>query len=328
MAVSRDWAAVSAPFDTASTGKVSLYRLDGVRDGGSPEPDVELTAWDKEPLTRFGASVAADGDLLVAGAPKDRDNVGSAYVFRYDASEGEWMEAAKLEPPQGEASADSQGNFGHGVAVSAEDGVVVVAAPYDGTQGRRRNGSVFVFERSSSSSTSYVLVQKIVPFELLGGDQFGSALAIETSVNPSDGARETRIAVGARLRDDRGIDSGAAYVYLRKETVLGEFALEQKLVSSDWSPGAEMGASVAMRNRRIVVGARKQDGSGGAHFFRFDGARWAQNGAVATPPSGKEGDDFGSAVVLTSEVALIGANLNDGVGEDGGKIYSYEVCDG
>ena len=41
----------------------------------------------------------------------------------------------------------------------------------------------------------------------------------------------------------------------------------------------------------------------------------------------RAGDDFGLAMV-TSEVALVGANLNDGVREDGEKIYSYEVCGG
>ena len=77
---------------------------------------------------------------------------------------------------------------------------------------------MIVFERSWSSSTLYVLVQKIVPFELLGGDQLGSSLAIEMSINPSDGVWETCMAVGAWLRYDYGIDSGAAYVYLRTKT--------------------------------------------------------------------------------------------------------------
>ena len=66
--------------------------------------------------------------------------------------------------------------------------MVVLAAPYDGTQGRYRNKSVIVFKRLLLLSTWCVFVQKIVPFELLDGDQFGSSLAIETSVNPSDSA--------------------------------------------------------------------------------------------------------------------------------------------
>jgi len=319
VAITNDWVAISAPFDTASQGKVSLFRLDSVRNGEQLEPDAELLASDKDYLTRFGSSVAIDGDTLVVGASRDRDKLGSAYIFQYDALVGGWMETVKLEPDN--VSADSQGNFGHSVAILAQDGIVVVAAPYDGSQGRRRNGSVFIY---SESSSSYTLLQKIVPSQLLSGDQFGSSLATETSVNPITNAREVHIAIGAKLRDDKGIDSGSVYVYVRREGET-EFSFEQRLVASTWSPGAEMGTSVDMEGHKIIVGAKKHNGQGGAHYFTFDGVTWINRGVV-TPSGNNDGDDFGSAVALTSDVALVGSYSNDDVGEDSGAIYSYAVC--
>jgi len=324
VAITNDWVAISAPADTASQGKVSLFRLDDVRNGEQMEPDVELLASDRSYLTRFGSSVAIDGDTLVVGASRDRDKLGSTYIFQYDASSaGGWMETVKLEPDN--VSVDSQGNFGHSVAILAQDGIVVVAAPYDGSQGRRRNGSVFIYSGgSSSSSSSYTLLQKIVPSQLLSGDQFGSSLATETSVNPITNVREVHIAIGARLRDDKGIDSGSVYMYVRREGET-EFSFEQRLVASTWSPGAEFGTSVDMDGHKIIVGAKKHDGQGGAHYFQFDGATWIDRGVV-TPSGNNDGDDFGSAVALTSSVALVGSYSNDDVGEDSGAIYSYAVC--
>lgn len=316
--ISDDWVAISAPLDTASTGKVSLFRLDDVRDGDQLEPEFELVAADKEPLTRFGTSLAINEDALVVGAARDRRNVGSAYIFEYNSVTGEWAQAAKLAPD--DASADSQGNFGNSVAVlaAAQGGIVVVGAPYDGTRGRRRNGAVYVY-----SGMSHALLQKIVPSQLLGGDQFGSSLAAATSNNPSTNKRETRIAVGARLRDDRGIDSGSVYVYVRREGE-SEFSLEQRLTSSDWSPYAGLGSSIDMHQDKMLVGA-----VGRAHVFQFNGVMWQDTGFVSPLNAGaaeNDGDKFGSAVALTSSVALVGSYSNNDAGENGGKMYSYAVC--
>ena len=97
--ISEEWVAISAPYDTASTRKVLLFWLNSVTNGGQLEPDTTLIASDKQYLTCFGMSVAMEGDTLVVGAANDRDNVGSVYVFRYNANgSGEWTQAAKLTP--------------------------------------------------------------------------------------------------------------------------------------------------------------------------------------------------------------------------------------
>lgn len=318
VAISRDWVAISAPFDTASTGKVSLFWLDSLGDGDQLEPDAELIPADIEYGARFGSSLALDGDTLVVGAMKDNEKIGSAYVYKYNVGRNDWQQIAKLEPD--DATSDSQGNFGQSVAIA--QGTVIVGAPFDGTNGRRRNGSVFVYFESTSGL--YVPVQKIVPFDLLEGDNFGFSIAVSNSVNPLTNIKEMHIAIGARFDDDRGQDSGSVYMY-RKIDGESVFTFEQKLVPFDWSPGAELGSSVAMNAHRVIVGAKKKDGVGGAYYFKYDGSSW-QDMEIITPSNRNDDDDFGSAVALTSEIVVVGSHSNDEVGEDGGILYSYAVC--
>ncbi len=316
--ISQDWVAIAAPLDTASTGKVSLFWLDDVTSGGQLEPDTEIVADDKQFQTRFGSSLAFDGNTLVVGAARDRAKVGSVYIFKY--SGGQWVQVAKLEPD--DVSSDSQGNFGH--VVAAAQGVVAVGAPFDGTQGRRRNGSVYVYEEVGSSG-SYELLQKVVPSDLLGGDQFGYAIDVGVSTNPSTNAQELHLAVGTRFDDDKGQDSGSVYMYKKGDG--GSFSFEQKLVPFEWSPGYQMGSSVSMDGERIIVGAKEREDGGGAYYFQYEGGTWVDKGVITpTNAGGGIDDEYGSAVALTSDVMLIGSYLNDANGEDSGTIYSYAVC--
>ncbi|KAL7551040.1 hypothetical protein ACHAWF_014248 [Thalassiosira exigua] len=319
VAISEGWAAIAAPFDTASTGRVSMYSLERVTNGGQLLPDVELVPSDISYLDRFGSSLSLDGDVLAVGAVKNRDDVGSAFVYEYSEASSGWEEVDKLAPS--DASSDSQGNFGHAIAVAGD--VVAVGAPYDSTGGRRRNGAAYVYARSSSGT--YRMVQKIVPSELLGGDQFGYSIAVGTSTDPTTNTPETRIVIGARFRDDAGMDSGSVYVYVRR-SVGGQFTFEQRLAPIQWSERAEFGSSVDLYERALLVGAKGKGGVGGAYYFQYDGTSWISAGSLA-PSSRSNGGAFGTSVALASGAALVGSDLDGGAGENSGSIYSYAMCD-
>lgn len=316
--ISNDWVAISAPLDTASQGKVSLFWLDNVSNGAQLEPDAELVPSDVSYGARFGSTLALDGNTLVIGAAKDRSNVGSAYIYEYNNNAGEWLQRTKIQPD--DVSNDSLGNFGTSAVIG--QGIVAIGAPMDGTNGRRRNGSVYIY------SSSYDLVQTIDPANSIGGDQFGYSLAVGTATSASTNIRETRLAIGARLKSDKGQGSGVVYMYVKRDGE-SEFSYEQMLSPSEWSPGAEFGTSVDMDEHKIIVGAKKKNGSGGAYYFQYDGTAWRDTGSAVNPlgVGGSSGDAFGSAVALASGLALVGSYSNDEVGVDGGAMYSYEVCD-
>ena len=329
VAISEDWVAIASPNHIASKGQVSLYNLRRLSQGGQIEPDVELTADDGIYRARFGTAVAlSDNGVLVVGASNDRSNLGSAYVYKYASST--WRQVAKLQPE--DVSSDSQGNFGRSVAlVETADGVTVaVGAPFDSTRGRRRNGSVYIYGELPSGE--FTQIEKLEPFELLAGDQFGYSVDLGVSTNQATNAIQTTCVVGTKLDDDKGQESGSAYVFRSGEN--NQFSSSGKLTSPDWSPGAEFGISVALSGNLVLVGSKKRDSVGGAHLFEHTGASWQHLGTVA-PPDGKSGDEFGSAVALTTwtangvsdvGVALIGSSLSDGAGGEAGSTYSYSVC--
>ena len=99
-------------------------------------------------VSRFGRSIAIDGNWLVVGAPFDRDKgrySGSAYLFKRDQSNpARWSWEGKLN------AIDGQGDdfFGEDVAISGE--VVVIGKPTDNDIGPR-SGAAYIFSLSSDS---------------------------------------------------------------------------------------------------------------------------------------------------------------------------------
>src|SRR6185436_11880672 len=81
------------------------------------------------------------------------------------------------------------------------------------------------------------------------GDLFGSSVAV---------AGDTAV-VGAPLRDGKGKDSGAAYVFVRSGVTWSQQA---KLLADDGAAGDEFGISVAVSGDTAVVGAYSRDDKG------------------------------------------------------------------
>ncbi len=149
-----------------------------------PQPSI-LQAGDQ-----FGASVAADGNLLVAGAPNDDNgsiDSGRAYVL--NATTGALVATLANPTPAFED------RFGHSVAVSGN--TVVVGAPNDDT-GASNSGSVYVF-----NATTGALVATLANPTPAVNDQFGYSVAVSGNT----------VVVGAFLDDTTAGNSGSAYVF-------------------------------------------------------------------------------------------------------------------
>ena len=166
-------------------------------------------------LDRFGVSVAIAGDTVVVGAVNDDVGVfasgvdqGSAYVFVKPADGwiGFLKSTATLTAQDG-AAADQ---FGTSVAI---DGDTIVAGALNDDIGTNVNqGSAYVFVKPAGGwSTTSNFTAKLTAQDGAGavveveGDQFGSSVAI---------AGDTAV-VGAPSDDDKGIDSGSAYVFVK-----------------------------------------------------------------------------------------------------------------
>ncbi len=147
----------------------------------------------------FGAAVAVDGDTVVVGASAYSGSQGRAYVFTKPS--GGWEDAERTAEL---ATSDAEKNqFGWSVAVDGN--TVVVGAHTDyASDSVNDSGSVYVFTKATDSvwadATETV---KLTATDGASGDQFGWSIA----------AGGGTVVVGAHWDDDKGADSGSAYVY-------------------------------------------------------------------------------------------------------------------
>ena len=147
----------------------------------------------------FGAAVAVDGDTVVVGASAYSGSQGRAYVFTKPS--GGWEDAERTAEL---ATSDAEKNqFGWSVAVDGNT-VVVGAHTDDASDSVNDSGSAYVFTKATDSvwadATETV---KLTATDGASGEQFGWSIA----------AGGGTVVVGAHWDDDKGADSGSAYVY-------------------------------------------------------------------------------------------------------------------
>jgi choice-of-anchor B domain-containing protein len=121
---------------------------------------------------RFGAALRTAGDRILAGAPRDLDALGSAYVL---ASDGDtWAVERRLLPFDGRADA------AFGAALAYRDSTLWVGAP--GTA--QETGALYRFRHSGDGWTGG---NRISPPKRKPGTQFASTLAITGSTIATGG---------------------------------------------------------------------------------------------------------------------------------------------
>jgi hypothetical protein len=122
-------------------GSAYVFRYDGGT--GAWIEEEKLLASDGGVQDYFGHSVSIDGDVALVGAYGDEDmgrDSGSAYVFRYDAGTGNWLEEEKLLASDGHQI----DFFGYSVSVSGDN--VLIGAPNNDDIDSDA-GSAYVFHR-------------------------------------------------------------------------------------------------------------------------------------------------------------------------------------
>ncbi len=147
----------AAPLHAGGTGAVYMFRRDPA---GSWSQAAVIEASDPATGSRFGTSLARDGDRLAVGASRAGGS-GRVYLFERESDSAPWTEVAVLAP--GEESAS-----GFGTSVAFLGDRIVVGAPQ--TNGNR--GAVLTFSADGS-----VLGVALAPDDLTQGAFFGVALA-------------------------------------------------------------------------------------------------------------------------------------------------------
>ena len=167
------------------------------RSGNTWSQQAKLTAADGAPVDIFGVRVALFGDTAMIAARRDDHDVmgvdsGSVYVFTRSGTK--WSQQAKLTAADGAAN----DRFGRSVALSRN--TAVIGATFQDDKGEN-SGSIYLFIRSGST---WIQKAKFTATDGAKGDVLGWSVAL------SDGTA----LIGAPRDDDRGNESGSAYVFV------------------------------------------------------------------------------------------------------------------
>ncbi len=156
-------------------------------------------------------------------------------------------------------------------------------------------------------------IAKLLASDGAASDNFGQSVSL---------SGDTAI-VGSYLDDDRGADSGSAYVFTRSGTT---WTQQAKLTASDGAAGDGFGYSVSLSGETVLVGAYLDDdagsSSGSAYVFTRSGSTWSQQ-AKLTASDGAASDIFGYSVSLSGETVIIGAYQDDDTASNSGSAYVF-----
>ena len=261
----------------------------------------KILASDAAGNDQFGISVAISGNYAIVGARYSDDgsiDSGSAYIFNVSTG----TELHKLVASDA-AAGDS---FGSSVAISGNYAIVGANGDDDGGSA---SGSAYIFNVSTGTQ-----LHKLVASDAAAADYFGYSVAISGNY----------AIVGAYNNDDGGADSGSAYIFnVSTGTQL------HKLVASDAAVYDYFGYSVAISGNYAIVGANGDDdggsASGSAYIFNVSTGTQLHK-LVASDAAAV--DFFGYSVAISGNYAIVGAYGDDGVPNDSGSAYIFNVSTG
>jgi hypothetical protein len=275
----------------------------------------------------FGVSVAISGDTVAVGAYGDGDkgsSSGSAYIYTRNvvgSLTAGWTQRAKLLASDGAAN----DYFGWSVAISGD--TVAVGAYGDDDKDLYASGSAYIYTRNVAGSLTAGWTQrsKLLATDGAPGDGFGWSVAISGDT----------VAVGAYSDDDddKGYDSGSAYIYTRNVagSLTAGWTQRAKLLASDGAARDNFGWSVAISGDTVAVGAYGDDdkgsSSGSAYIYTRNVASsltagWTQR-AKLLASDGAAGGYFGRSVAISGDTVAVGHENDDDKGTNSGSAYIY-----
>lgn len=155
---------------------------------------------------------------------------------------------------------------------------------------------------------------KLVAGDAADADEFGRAVDISGNY----------LIVGAHEDDDMGERSGSAYIF-RWDT--DHWVEDTKLVAPDGTSGCQFGYAVSISGDYVLIGAfrDKESGNqaGAAYIWKRSGTTW-QYVQKLQPTVPEANSEFGNAVSIDGDYAVIGAHRAQHLGNMTGAVYVFE----
>ncbi len=294
VAVDGDVVVVGATGQASSTaaraGVVYVFRRDAATGSWIEEQELEGSASGLDGL--FGASVAIDGDVIVVGMPGYASSTGAAFVFRYQPASSVWVEEALLLDPNGFAGdragldvaidgstiavgSPMQGTLPYptgtvgvwtasgtswtqaqeltpssatttplrlGTSLELRGNQLLVGAPGESNATTQYIGAAYLFERDGSTFSQTAHFEPPATYYNLN---FGLDVAVNGNT----------VVIGQPIDWVNPAISGSAWVF-RRRTASKPWVADQMLIHAGGGPDDQLGATVAMSDHHIVLGAR------------------------------------------------------------------------
>lgn len=358
---------VSAKWYPLGSGRLRLQIDDATADYPlTIDPVVQqayIKASNSNPNDSFGSSVAAFGDTVVVGAPREDSNAtgvdgnqidntmsnsSAAYIFVRNGST--WVQQAYLKA----SNTDAGDEFGHSVAIFGD--TVIVGAPKEdsgasGVNGDETSnilpdsGATYVFTRTGGVWGQQAYLKASNPSIQ---DSFGFSVAISGDTLVVGATLEDSSATGINgdQMDAFGSNSGAVYVFVR--TVMN-WNQQAYIKASNTGSNDTFGSSVAISGDTVVVGARFEDSNatgvngnqfnefafqaGAAYVFVRTAHVWSQQ-AYLKASNTDSSDEFGNVAISGDTVVIgapgersnttgVGGNQTDNSAENAGAAYVF-----
>ncbi len=333
---------------SASSGGASYVFAESA---GTWSQQQKLTANTPQSEDQLGTGVAVEGNLLWAGAPEyDGNDKNGGGVFHFTRSGTTWAAPTVFGAADGDAAGDQ-----YGIAVDGKDDLLIVGAPRDDlTGGVDDGGGAYIYRRAGGTWNTEAYLAAVVSTS----DQQGAAVAIDgdmaaiavpefgvsagtvlvyqdlsgwifsTHLMGSDIAIGSRYGISVDISGDTvvvgaGSGTGAVYVFVKSGSTWSQQA---KLTASDAANSDSFGESLQIDGDTLIVGARRNDdngaSSGSAYVYTRTGSTWTEQSKLLASDAAA-GDEFGTAVSVDGNVAVVGAPKDDDGGTDQGSVYLF-----
>ena len=293
--------AISSPGSNSDTGKVRIYRTDGISWTKVGSDINGVTSGDQ-----FGSSVSIsnDGTIVAIGTPFDDDggtNAGSVSIYQFDGSN--WTQMGSNI----DGTANSE-NFGYSVSLTGDGTILAIGAPGNTVNGTN-SGQVKVF---NWNLTSWTQLGANIDSEHQY-DNFGRSVSIE-----NDGKY---LAIGA-YGYPNGASKGGAYAYVYSG---GSWNQLGSVMQGD--SNYDFLESVSISNEPLSISVGHQFGAGSKGYLKvydYDSGLtdWTQSGATIY---GESGDNDGRSTSISSNgrVVAVGGYGYDGAITNQGSVRVF-----
>ena len=113
--------------------------------------------------------------------------------------------------------------------------------------------------------------------------------------------------VSGNITNDNEIENNKS----GKSSILDYWTEQEKLHSSDGSPGDSFGCAVEIDGNYAIVGAYEENNdTGSAYIYRRNGENWIEEQKL-TASDGEPGDNFGKSVSIFENLVVVGAPGDD-----------------